>query len=259
MLTSRFTALWQYRDLLWNLVLRDLRVKYKGSTLGFGWSLLNPLLMAAVYTIAFKYIVRIRVEHFPVFLLSGLLPWTFFASALSAATGSVGDSASLVRKVAFPRAMLPLSAVASQVVQFVLMYAVIVAGTAIFSVGPSPALLALVPLLVLQLAFTIGISLASATAYVYFRDTSHLLEVGLQLWFWLTPVVYPLTLVPEAYRRYFLLNPMALVVTSYQRVVLERALPHAGVFAALAVVACATAAAGLLIFLRHERRFGELV
>src|SRR5512136_1800676 len=170
MLTSRFVALWRYRDLLWNLALRDLRVKYKGSTLGFGWSLLNPLLMAAVYTVAFKYIVRIQVEHFPVFLLSGLLPWTFFASALSAATGSVADNASLVRKVAFPRAMLPLSAVASQVVQFVLMYAVIVAGTSIVSVGPSPALFALVPLLALQLAFTIGMALACATAYVYFRD-----------------------------------------------------------------------------------------
>jgi len=259
MLTSRFVALWRYRDLLWNLVLRDLRVKYKGSTLGFGWSLLNPLLMAAVYTVAFKYIVRIQVEHFAVFLLSGLLPWTFFGSALSAATSSVGDSAGLIRKVAFPRAMLPLGAVASQFVQFVLMYAVIVAGTSFLSVGPSWALLALLPLLALQLAFTIGMALASATAYVYFRDTRHLLEVGLQLWFWLTPVVYPLTLVPEAYRRYFLLNPMALVVTSCQRVVLERSLPSAWTFAALAAVACGTAVAGFLIFIRHERRFGELV
>ena len=259
MLTSRFVALWGYRDLLWNLVLRDLRVKYKGSTLGFGWSLLNPLLMAAVYTVAFKYIVRIQVEHFAVFLLSGLLPWTFFGSALSAATSSVGDSAGLIRKVAFPRAMLPLGAVASQFVQFVLMYAVIVAGTSFLSVGPSWALLALLPLLALQLAFTIGMALASATAYVYFRDTRHLLEVGLQLWFWLTPVVYPLTLVPEAYRRYFLLNPMALVVTSCQRVVLERSLPSAWTFAALAAVACGTAVAGFLIFIRYERRFGELV
>ena len=259
MLTSRFVALWRYRDLLWNLVLRDLRVKYKGSTLGFGWSLLNPLLMAAVYTVAFKYIVRIQVEHFAVFLLSGLLPWTFFGSALSAATSSVGDSAGLIRKVAFPRAMLPLGAVASQFVQFVLMYAVIVAGTSFLSVGPSWALLALLPLLALQLAFTIGMALASATAYVYFRDTRHLLEVGLQLWFWLTPVVYPLTLVPEAYRRYFLLNPMALVVTSCQHVVLERSLPSAWTFAALAAVACGTAVAGFLIFIRHERRFGELV
>jgi ABC-type polysaccharide/polyol phosphate export permease len=259
MLTSRFLALWRYRDLLWNLVLRDLRVKYKGSTLGFGWSLLHPLLMAAVYTLAFKYIVRIRVQHFPVFLLSGLLPWTFFGVALSAATGSVADNAPLVRKVAFPRAMLPLSSVASQFVQFVLMYAVIVVVVALFSVGPSFALLALVPLLVLQLAFTTGMALACATAYVYFRDTRHLLEVGLQLWFWLTPVVYPLTLVPEAYQRYFALNPMALVVTSYQRIVLDRALPSLWTFAALIVVAGATAAAGLLIFFRHERRFGELV
>src|SRR5262245_36745587 len=119
-------AAWNYRDLLRHLVLRDLRHKYKGSSLGFVWSLLHPLLMAAVYTLAFRYIAPNRIEHFPVFLLSGLLPWMFFSAALGNAVGCIVDNSPLVRKVAFPRLILPLAAVASQFVQFLLMYVVIV-------------------------------------------------------------------------------------------------------------------------------------
>ena len=121
-----WAAAWAYRDLVRHLVGRDLRHKYKGSTFGFAWSLANPLLMAAIYTLAFAYIVRVPVPRFPLYLLSGLLPWTFFAGALAAATSSVVDGAPLVRKVAFPRLVLPVAAVATQFVQFALTYAVII-------------------------------------------------------------------------------------------------------------------------------------
>lgn len=259
MLTSRLRALWRYRDLVRNLVLRDLRIKYKGSSIGFAWSLLHPLLMAAVYTIAFRFVVRIPIERFPLFLLSGLLPWIFFSSALSAATGAVADNGSLVRKVAFPRALLPLGSVASQFVQFLLMYVVIVPVALAFDAGVSPALLFAVPLVLLQLAFTAGLALVLSTAYVYFRDTRHLLDVLLQVWFWLTPVVYSLSMVPEAFRPYFMLNPMTLFVTAYQGLVLEHALPSAETITALVVVAAGASIAGLLVFFRFEPRFGELV
>ena len=102
MIASQVQGLWRYRELLRSLVLRDLRVKYKGSTLGFAWSLLHPLILAAVYTVAFQYILRVQIERFPVFLLSGLLPWMFLAGSLSAATGTIGDSGTLIKKVAFP-------------------------------------------------------------------------------------------------------------------------------------------------------------
>ncbi len=259
MLASRPAELWGYRDLLRNLVLRDLRVKYKGSTLGFAWSLLHPLLMAAVYTLAFRYVLRMRVEHFPVFLLSGLLPWTFFTTALSAATASVVDNSTLVRKVAFPRAILPLGSVMSQFVQFVLMYAVIVPLAAAAGRGLSLAMIALVPLALLQLFFTAGLGLILATAEVRLRDTRHLLEVVLQVWFWLTPIVYPIGMVPDAFRSWFSLNPMALFVTAYQDAVLGQAFPSPLRMATLTVVAGAAWLAGLAVFTRQERRFAELV
>ena len=259
MLASRLSALWRYRDLLANLVLRDMRIKYKGSTLGFAWSLLHPLLMAAVYTLAFKYIVQMQVDHFPIFLLTGLLPWIFFASALTSATASIAENGTLVRKVAFPRAILPLGSVASQFVQFALMYAVIVPIALVTIDGASPAVVALVPIVLLQLVFTAGLALVLATAHVHFRDTRHLLEVLLQMWFWVTPIVYPLARVPARFRGYFAFNPMTWFVQAYQNIVLHQAVPSATAIAVLVAAAGASALLGFGVFLRYERRFAELV
>jgi ABC-type polysaccharide/polyol phosphate export permease len=252
-------AAWRYRDLVRNLVARDLRIKYKGSSLGFAWSLVHPIVLAGVYTLAFTFILDVRVPHFTAFVLSGLLPWNCFATTLLQATGSVADSSSLVRKVAFPRIILPLGSVVSQFTQFAMMYAVIVPIAAALGPGLSPALVALVPLLLLQFAFTMGLALLTSTAFVYFRDTGHLVEVALQIWFWLTPIVYAVALVPQAWRRLFWLNPMAGFVTAYQRIVIEGSWPSPVVTASLAAVALITSAAGLVVFARHQRRFAEMV
>jgi len=254
-------AAWGYRDLLRHLVLRDLRHKYKGSSLGFVWSLLHPLLMAAVYSVAFRFLAPNGIAHFPVFLLSGLLPWMFFAAALSGAVGSIADNSALVRKVAFPRMILPLAAVASQFVQFLLMYTVIVPLLVAFGVGASPALAALVPLILLQVLFTVGLALALATAYVYARDTRHLLDVGLQVWFWITPIVYSATLLklPRVLTGVLQWNPMAHFITGYQNIVVNHAAPTMMAFALLTLVAAGTAAAGWLVFARYQRRFAELI
>jgi lipopolysaccharide transport system permease protein len=252
-------AAWAYRDLLRHLVLRDLRHKYKGSSLGFAWSLLHPVLMATVYTVAFKLIVRIEIEHFPLFLLSGLLPWMFFTAALSGASSAIVDNGMLVRKVAFPRLILPLAAVAAQLVQFALMYLVIVPLLVVFGVGLSPALVGLIPVILLQVIFTAGLGLLLATAYVYARDTRHLLEVGLQVWFWMTPVVYSVAMVPAALGRYLHWNPMARFITAYHDIVVGGRAPSLATFGILLACAGVAGAAGLIVFSRHQRRFAELV
>jgi len=256
---EEFRAAWAYRDLLRHLVLRDLRHKYKGSSLGFAWSLLHPLLMAAVYTVAFRLIVKVPIAHFPVFLLSGLLPWMFFSAALASATGSVVDNSALVRKVAFPRIILPLAAVGSQLVQFLLMYVVIVPLLVGFSVGFSPALLGLIPLIVLQVVFTAGLSLTLSTAYVYARDTRHLLDVALQVWFWVTPIVYSAALVPAVLVGTLRWNPMTHFITAYQGIVVNRATPDVLAFGVMAVCAAVAAAVGWVVFSRYQRRFAELI
>lgn len=253
-------AVWNYRHLLRSLVTRDLRVKYKGSTLGVAWSLLHPLLMAAVYTFAFRRVLNVQIEHFPIFLLSGLLPWMFTSTALSAATGAIADNGGLVRKVAFPRAILPLGAIGAQFVQFLLTYAMLVALALLTGIRLSPAALAtLAPLLVLQLVFTTGLGLALSTAHVYFRDTRHLLEVLLQIWFWGTPIVYSLSLVPGNLRPLVLLNPMAHFITAYHGAILDGAVPDAAAFSILVLVAVTALVAGFSLFSRFESRFAELV
>jgi ABC-type polysaccharide/polyol phosphate export permease len=215
--------------------------------------------MAAVYTLAFQYVLAIRVERFPVFLLSGLLPWMFFTGAVGQATGSVADHGTLVRKVAFPRLVLPLGAVGSQFVQFLLMFGTVIPVALVFGTGLSAALLALIPVCAMQLLFTTGVALMTATAFVFFRDTRHLIEVALQVWFWLTPIVYSASLVPERFRRLLALNPMALFVDAYHQIVLEAAWPTVMAMVGMAAASVGVGLAGLFVFSRHQRRFAELV
>lgn len=259
MAANDLRQLYAYRGLLRGLVRRDLQIKYKGSVLGFAWSLLHPLVMAAVYTVAFRFVLRVPIEAFPLFLLSGLLPWMFFASALGAATSSIVDNGTLVRKVAFPRAVLPLGAVSSQLVQFLLMYTVIVPVALVMGVGVSPALSALVPLILLHAAFTTGLALLLATAYVHVRDARHLLDVLLQIWFWLTPIVYAVSFVPENVGRWLQWNPMLHFVTAYQDIAVRHDVPSLATFALLTTLAIVSLAVGWLVFGRAQRRFAEYV
>lgn len=259
MAANDLSALVAYRGLLRGLVQRDLTVKYKGSLLGVAWSLLHPLVMAAVYTLAFRYVVRVPIERFPLFLLSGLLPWMFFTNALAAATGSVADNGTLVRKVAFPRAVLPLAAVVSALVQFLIMYTVLVPTALITGAGLSTAWAALLPVVVLQTAFTAGLGLLLATAYVFVRDARHLLDVALQVWFWLTPIVYAASLAPEALRRWLALNPMLHFITAYQDIVTRHATPSLATFALLTALAVVSLTAGWTVFSRAQKRFAEYV
>jgi ABC-type polysaccharide/polyol phosphate export permease len=252
-------TLWRYRGLVRRLVSRDLRVKYKGSTLGFAWSLLHPLVMAAVYTVAFRYVLQVRTEHFPAFLMSGLLPWMFFSSAVVSATGSVVEAGGLVRKVAFPRAALPVAAVATQFAQFVLMYAVIVPFVGLLGPGLDLRLVALVPIVAMQLVFVLGVGLALSAWHVQYRDVRHLADVAMQVWFWLTPVVYPAALVPERVRAWLWANPMAVFVMSCQDLVVRHRLPDPLALGAMFAFAATAVAIGWRVFERRQRGFPELV
>ena len=256
---ANLAALWRYRDLLRNLAARDLAIRYKGSSLGIAWSLLPPIVMAAVYTLAFRVVLRVDIEHFPLFLLSGLLPWTFFSTGLLQATGAVTDSGTLVRKVSFPRVALPLAALIAQFAQFLFSFLVVVGLALASGVGLSLALVAVVPLALMQLVFTAGLALLFATAHVFFRDTRHLLEVALQIWFWLTPIVYAIGLAPGQVRQLLWLNPMTLFVVAYQRVVLEHAWPSASLMGAIGVTSLVCFVIGMTVFTRNQARFAELV
>lgn len=214
-------------ELLRNLIRKDLKVKYKGSTLGFAWSLANPLLILVVYTFVFQIVLKTGVPRFGVYLMSGLLVWNAFASSVSTACGSVVANANLVKKVRFPLAVLPLSAVGFAAVHFVLQLAVlfvIIAGLGYDVFGLQ--LLLILPAGAVAIVFTVALAMLVAAVNVRYRDTEHLLEVALVAWFWLNPMVYPFGLIRgqlEEWTWVYLLNPMAVVVTTFQRAIYNQA------------------------------------
>ena len=254
---ARLQELWARRELVGTLASRDLQVRYKGSVFGLLWSLMHPLVLAAVYLVAFRYVIRIQIPNYALFLLAGLLPWIFLASSLAVATTSVVDQGQLVKKLSFPREVLPIATVLSQFVHFAIGYLVVVPPLTAYSVGLRPTLLLVPVLMVLLALFTCGLALATATAQVYLRDTRHLLDVALQIWFWLTPVVYSLELVPARYRPLFMLNPLAPFLTAFRDATLNMRVPPASQVIMLCLLSPAVFLGGYAVFLRGQRRFAE--
>ena len=205
------------------LVRKDLKVKYQGSSLGFVWSLANPLLLLVIYTFVFQYVFKTAVPLFGFFLMSGLLIWSFFSMGVMGASTAIIGNAGLVKKVPFPHIALPLASVGFAAVQVALQYAVLIAALVVSGHAPlRPELLLLVPALVVAVTMTIGLALLVAALTVRYRDTQHILEVSMFAWMWLTPVIYPASLVHEmlgsSWLQYlYYLNPMASVVSAFQR------------------------------------------
>lgn len=210
-------------DLVKQLVRKDLKVKYQGSSLGFLWSLANPLLLLVVYTFVFAVVFKSQVPKFGLFLMSGLLIWNFFSMAVSGAATSILGNAGLVKKVPFPHSSLPLASVGFSGVQVALQYAVLIVALFVLRLPPiRPHLLLLIPALIVALMITIGLGFFVAASTVRLRDTQHILEVGLFAWMWLTPVIYPPSLIHQFFGNgpglwAYYLNPMAGVVVSFQR------------------------------------------
>lgn len=215
-------------ELLVQLVRKDLKVKYQGSALGFLWSLANPLLLLGIYYVIFAVVLDNGIPAFPVYLMAGLLPFTAFSSAVSSASGTVVGNAGLVKKVRFPLQVLPLSAVGYAAVHFVLQLGLLlVVAAAVHHEVFNPGLVLLLPATALLVLFATALAYLVAALNVRYRDTAHVVEIALLVWFWAQPVLYPLGLVKKAVADaglplwpYFL-NPMATVVTTYQRAVYD--------------------------------------
>ncbi len=254
---NRLKEIYNFKNLVYNLVSRDLKVKYKGSILGFFWSLLNPLIMLIVYTVAFKYIIKIRVENFPLFFLCGFLPWMFLSLSLSMAVSSIKDNANLVKKVYFPREILPLSIVMSNLVQFLLTFVILIPALILFKIELGLPLLFLPLIILLQLAFTLGLAFILSSLNVFFSDIRHLLEIFLQIWFWLTPIIYPVEFVPERFQTLYRLNPAVMFVESYRNSLLYNQPLSGSTLISLFLVSVVFLLIGYVIFNSYNRRFAE--
>jgi ABC-2 type transport system permease protein len=224
MVTEVRSAL-RYQELLRNLIRKELKVKYKNSALGFVWSLLNPLLSLAIFSLVFRVLLRFGIPYYAFYLLSGLLAWNLFSTSLTTATQSIVGNASLVSKVRFPRATLPLASVGASAYHFGVQFAVLAGAMVIFGYLPFwDSGFALFPAaLLILLVFVSALSFVLAALNVYFRDVGHLLELGLLAWFWMTPIVYASAWVQERLAdtpglwSLYLANPMTGIVLAFQR------------------------------------------
>jgi ABC-type polysaccharide/polyol phosphate export permease len=267
---ANWAQLYRYRDLVWNLVARDLKVRYKNSVLGIVWSMLNPLGMMLVFTVVFTILIpNNSIERFPIFVMCGLLPWNWFSGSIIGSIYSVVNSAGLVKKVYFPREVLPISVVLSNLVHFLLALVVLFGMMIVTGSGLTRWILLLPLLIAIQFVFTMGLGFFLSAVNVHFRDTAPIMDVLMLAWFFLTPVVYSTDLIPQTkiilgyeipvQRLAYILNPMASLIASYRVILYSGAPPDLGFLLRTVVTAIACLALGYMFFLRNSKNFGEVL
>lgn len=255
------TEFWQRRSLLWHMTVRHLRGQYKQSVLGYAWAFVNPLSQMLILSFVFSVILRIPSQDvpYPLFLLVGLVPWIFFSGTVSSATDSVVGAASLVTKVYFPREVLPTAAMLTKLVDLGFGILILIGLMVYFGHPPEWTAVWLPVLFFIHILFMLGLAFPLAALNVYFHDVRFLVGVVLLMWFYMTPVIYPVELVPDRYRILFDLNPNSLFINAYRRVLLEGVDPGLDRVFLGTVIALLTFLIGYYLFKRMESGFADRI
>lgn len=250
--------LWEYREMVKSLVKRDLKSRYKGSVLGFFWMFLNPLLQLAVYTVVFSTIMRTGIEKFYLFLFVALVPWIFFSTCLSGGTTVIFSQQDMVKKIYFPREVLPLSFTISQFVNMLLSFIVIFVVVLCSGTPLVPAALAYLPaIMLIEFVLALGITYIVSACNVYFRDLEHILGIVSMAWMYLTPILYSVEMIPKQYLQLFYFNPMTFVIIAYRDILYYGKPPQMDTLANAAVMGILSIVIGHLVFGRLQRHFVE--
>lgn len=224
---ERLKAIFNYRTMISSLIRRDLKGRYKGSVLGFAWTFLNPLLQLLVYTAVFSVIMRAGIEDYYLFLFVALVPWIFFSSSLTGGAKCVWDQKDLVKKIYFPREVLPIAHVTSQLVNMLLSFVIVFGALLISGKGISITLLPyLIPVILAEYLLALGVAFVFSALTVYFRDLEHILSIVAMAWQFLSPVMYSIDQVPERFVSVFMINPMSSVIIAYRDILYYRQAPQ---------------------------------
>lgn len=256
---AHFRELYVYRILIQSLVIKDLKARYRGSVLGFFWTFLNPLLLMVIYGLVFSIYLRMGMEKYTPFLLTGLLPWIWFSSSLLMGATSIIEGGGLIKKVFFPPQILPTVTVLANTVNFLLSLPLLFLFFALFQVKIGWAALALFPAMVIQFVFTMGLVLVVSALTPRYRDLSQLLANLLTFWFFLCPIIYPASQIPEQFRFTLVLNPMAAPVIAYQDALFYNKPPDWWGLGGTALVAALAYLIGIRVFDRFKGSFAEEV
>ena len=253
--------LWEYRELLYFLVWRDIKVRYKQTVLGAGWAILQPFFTMIVFTIFFGRLASMPSDGvpYPIFAYAALVPWTFFANGLTQAINSVVGGSNLIKKVYFPRLIMPIGAVMSGIVDFFFAFVVLIGMTLYFGIAPSWRLLMLPVFIVLVIMTALSIALWLSALNVQFRDIRYIAPFIVQLWMFATPIAYPSTLLSEPWRTVYGLNPMVGVVEGFRWALLGTGSDPGAMMAVSAVVCSVLLLGGAYYFRRVERTFADVI
>lgn len=252
-----FKDLYQYRELLKNNIKKEIRGKYKGSWLGVIWTFLNPLLMLLVYSIVFPYILRVDVEHYTIFMMVALVPWTFFTNAVQSGTGSIVRDGALLKKVYFPREIIPISIVTSALVNFLITCIIMVIFIYFSGVGFTYHCVLFPLIVLLQYVITLAIVFILSAINVYIRDVDHFVSIIIMLAFYVTPIVYKADMLPGKFSWALKTNPMAQIIEAYRAILFYHTMPDTQMILIWAGIALAILIIGYAIFKKAEKGFVE--
>lgn len=252
-----FKELYNYRELLKTNIKKEVRGKYKGSWLGVLWTFLNPLLMLAVYAFVFPYILRVKVENYTIFMIVALIPWNFFTTAIQSGTGSVVANGNILKKVYFPREIIPISITTSQLVNFLITCIIMFVFILFSGVGFSIHLLLMPLLILIQYLITLALTFVLSALTVFVRDVDHFVSVALTLGFYATPIVYQASMLPEKFQWVLNFNPMAQLVEAYRAILYYHQLPNFTMLGIWGILSIILLILGYIIFKNLEKSFVE--
>ena len=260
-LRNNLNMMWNYRELLWNLAHREINQRYKQSILGYAWVILVPLVQLVVLNFLFSIVLRITSQGGPFIILIAVdvLPWNLFANSLSSSVNSLVSNSSLITKIYFPREILVYSTILAKTVDFLFSCIVLVIFFLVYKTILTPTLLWVPLIFVIQIIFTAGLSLILAALNLFYRDIQYLLNLVVMLWMYLTPVMYPVEIVPEKYRFIFSLNPMSVIINAYRQTILGGGQPNYSSLAIAFVMSIAVFAVGFYLFKKMEGEFADYV
>lgn len=255
---DRVKEIYNYREMIYSLIKRELRGKYKASVLGFLWTFLNPLFQLLIYTIVFSVIMRSGIEKFYIFLFVGLVPWTFFSTCLSSGAACVVNQENLIKKIYFPRIIMPISFATSAFINMLLTFIVIFGMLFFTGYGVNLVALCYLPLImVIEYIMALGICLLSSAITVFFRDMEYILGIVSMAWMYLSPILYTVDMVPEKYQTLFNMNPMAPVIIAYQQILYYQQIPKMETLIQAIGVGVVVLVIGYVVFERLQRKFVE--
>jgi len=260
-ITKVLNEIIEYRELLWNLTLRDIRIRYKQSFLGMAWALFQPLSLMVIFTFVFSKVARIDTANvpYPVFAYVGLVPWQLFSTGLMAATTSLVSNSSLVTKVYFPREVFPLAAIFSKLIDFLVSISVLFALMVYFEVSFHRTILLMPFVLIVQLTFMLGIGFILSMGNLFYRDVGYIMNVLILIWMFVTSVIYPIQTNNALAQRILLLNPMTPIINAYRDVLLYGRVLNIPEFAPAVAISLGTLLSGVLWFHKAEYLFAERI